>query len=255
MVTRPADQASEMYKSLRDLGAEVMPYPTIATKNNIDSPAWESFKKSLNNSNDNWLLFTSENAVRYFMQQLKVQVDDIRCLAKFKIAAVGYGTAKALKEFNLKADFVPQKATTASFAQELKSAFKLESIRVFRIRGNLADDIIERTLTETGANVTAMTVYQTFYPEWPEGFKEKLFNYPPDVIIFTSGSSAEGLCKILTKEEVDKLTGKALTISIGPSTSRIIKANGIDVSLEAKEYNIPGIIKELVKYYSKNKTN
>lgn len=251
MVTRPADQAQAMYRSLRELGAEVMPYPTIATSEHIDLKGWKAFEdiKHASGSIDNWLIFTSENGARYFINQLSSHDADIRCLAGFKIAAVGYGTARALKTFNLKADFIPSKATVESLAKQMAGNFNLKGSTIVRIRGNLADDTVEKILTDAGVDVIPMQTYNTYYPEWPEAFKEKLFNYPPDVIIFTSGSTVKGFCNILNKDEINKLIADAVMVSIGPSTSKIIMSHGIHVAIEAKEHNIPGIINELLSYY------
>ena len=101
MVTRPADQAQGMYDTLRDLGAEVLPFPTIATEAYHDSGTWEVFSGHCRNSSSdtNWLIFTSENGVRYFMRRLADRGLDIRLLSNFKIAAIGFGTAKSLTDF------------------------------------------------------------------------------------------------------------------------------------------------------------
>ena len=172
-------------------------------------------------------------------------------MGEFKIAAVGFGTARALKAFNIKPDFIPKKATTLSLATELKEAFDLRDAWVVRVRGNLGDDRVERTLEESGARVLPLPVYRTFHPQWPDGFKEKLFEYPPDVVTFTSGSTCEGLCSMLTEPEIKTLTEGKVIVSIGPSTSEVIRSHGIAVTLEAEEHSIPGVISEIVKHFSK----
>lgn len=249
MVTRPPDQAQDMYRSLRELGAEVLPYPTIGTENAEDDGAWTSFGKIIGKKK--WLIFTSENGVRYFFRQFIGRFGDIRKLGDCKIAAVGYGTARVLKAFNIRPDFIPKTATTLSLAEELNEAFDLAGVRVVRVRGNLGDNRVERVLEEAGATVLPLPVYRTFYPQWPDGFKEKLFEHPPDVITFTSGSTCEGLCRLLPESKIRTLTeGKAI-VSIGPSTSEIIRSHGIDVTLEAEEHSIPGVINEIVKHFRK----
>ena len=250
MVCRPADRAKDMYKSLRDLGAEVLPYPTIATRISQNSDAWAELQRLIIKSPTNmWLVFTSENGVRYFIEQFKTNLGDIRKLAKFKIAAVGYGTARALETFSLQADFIPSEATTQKLASEMVEKLDLFGASIVRVRGNLADMRVEDTLSEAGTAVLPISVYETYFPEWPEGFKEKLFDYPPDVVVFTSGSTVEGLVKFLNEEEIEELMDEAVAISIGPSTTAIAKERGIKIKLEAKEHNIPGIIAELVKHY------
>ncbi len=249
MVTRPADQAREMYKSLRELGAEVLAYPTIATEEHNDSEGWSAYKKI--GSKNRWLIFTSENGVRYFFKQLTAQVGDIRNLGGFKIAAIGYGTQRALNELNLKPDFVPSKATIADLAGEFTSSVQLKESVVVRIRGNLADDTIEKALHESNAKVVPLQVYKTFHPDWPGGLKEKLFEYPPDVITFTSGSTAFGLRTMLSVDELNKLIDGTIIVSIGPATTKIINSLGMHVACEAAEHNVPGVIDQIKKYCQK----
>jgi uroporphyrinogen III methyltransferase/synthase len=251
MVTRPADQAQEMYQSLRELGAEVLPYPSITTEEYRDNKAWKAVADIEHPSgSDHWLIFTSENGVRYFFNQLFSFVDDIRFVSRFKIAAVGYGTAKALQAYKLAADFLPSKSTTACLADEMINQFNFSRSMAIRIRGNLGDTYVEKTLASAGAQVIPLQTYRTLNAVLPDGFKEKLFAYPPDVIIFTSGSTVDGLFGIFNNDEIKKIADKALVVSIGPSTSRVIRSHGLSVSMEAKEYGIPGIITELLNYYA-----
>jgi len=249
MVTRPSDQAGPMYKSLRDLGAEVLPYPTITTESYEDKETWDAFDKIT--GDNNWIIFSSENCVRYFYRQLVARESDIRLLGGFKVAAVGFGTARALREISLKADFIPGEATAASLAKEFTESHNLKGVMVVRVRGNLGDARVENILTEAGADVLPMQTYRTFYPVWPDGFKEKLFEYPPEIITLTSGSTAKGLCELLTKDEVRELISGKVVVTIGPSTSDIVRSYGIDVTIEASEHSVPGIIEEILKYYNK----
>jgi uroporphyrinogen III methyltransferase/synthase len=253
MVTRPADQAVEMYRVLRGYGAEVMAYPTIATEEYIDPSTWDSFQDIVSRSKKSdlsgWIILTSENGVRYFFNQFRQRGNDIRSLSNFKIAVVGYGTAAALKKHGINRDFVPTTATTAALADQLVSSVDLKGIPILRIRGNLGDDSIERKLRDAGGIVSALQVYRTFTPVWPDGFKEKLFKRPPDIITFTSGSTISGLFDLLGEADAKRLLEKSKTITIGPSTTNVLASFGLKPSLEAKEHSVPGLIDELVNYF------
>ncbi len=65
-----------------------------------------------------WILFTSQNAVPLFFQEIKEQGMDIRSLAGIKFAAVGSGTAAKLWEYGIKADFVPSVSTATALGEE-----------------------------------------------------------------------------------------------------------------------------------------
>ena len=247
MVCRPADQAGWVYQELRDLGAEVITYPTIATEENFDSTGWKRVFDL--DAPRRWLVFTSENGVRYFVKQWREQVGDMRALAAYRIAAVGFGTARALEAFTLKADFVPTKATTAELAGQMAAQLDLGGAAIVRVRGDLGDDRVEQILAEAGASVVPLPVYRTVTVQWTDAMKEKLFAYPPDAIMLTSGSTVDGLVANLDAEELKRLTSSLFVVSIGPMTSDIIRGHGMTVGLEAHTHSIPSMIEELIAYH------
>ncbi len=253
MVTRPADQATELYESLRSLGVELIPYPTIASREYVDHDGWELITNDdVLGEAGRWLVFTSENGVRYFMNQVVERIGDIRWLGGFEIAAIGTGTARALKRFSLTPDFMPTVATVAELADQMCRELDVADDAVIRVQGNLSDDTVTRVLSRAGAMVTPLTVYETYTPTWPEGFKEKLVASPPDVIMFSSGSTANGLCEHLTPEEIETVTGGAVVLSIGPMTTQVVQSRGINVTLEARTHSVPAMVEQLIEYYAKN---
>lgn len=246
MVLRPADQAVMVYASLRELGAEVLPYPTIATRPSMDQQAWGKVQQFA--AAERWLVFTSENGVRYFMNQFPRIVGDLRALAQYHIAAVGVGTSRALAQYGLQADFLPDKATVAELGRQLAGKHRMEGAQVVRVEGNLSDDTIPDTLREAGAEVARLPVYETYHPRWADGFKERLLSHRPDIIMFTSGSTVNGLFEILSSEEIQVLTKDARLASIGPSTSDTLRDKGLKVAIEAKEHSLPGMIDEIMAH-------
>ncbi|UCE66067.1 MAG: uroporphyrinogen-III C-methyltransferase, partial [Candidatus Zixiibacteriota bacterium] len=250
MVTRPADQAEPLYASLRDLSAEVLPYPTIATAEFMDIVSWKKFENAIrHDSADKWIIFTGENGVRYFLNRYISRYGDIRNLSRFKLAAIGTGTEQALEGYSLKPDFIPAKATIDSFIKEFRQKKELAGASIIRIKGNLADNRIEEGLKSIAREILPVEVYTTYVPQWPGNMRERLFKYPPHIIIFTSASSVDGFNKILTSEEIQKLNAKAKILSMGPSTTKALKTFNLHVSYEAGEHTIPGVIKCLKKHF------
>ena len=254
MVTRPADQSEYLYSSIRELGGEVLPYPTIATSEYIDEKGYQKFEESLtDDSNKKWLIFTGENGVRYFFSQYFSGQHDIRKLARFRIAVMGEGTVEALKALNISADYIPTESTTDTFIKEFSDRSDIKDTTIVRIRGDLAESRIEDSLESIECRVIPITAYKTFVPGWPDNMKERLFKYPPDIIIFTSVSTVDGFNKILTKDDVSKLTANAKILSMGPSASKALEKSGIPATIEAESHTISGIIECLKEHYSPNK--
>jgi len=251
MVTRASEQAKELYQQLRDLGAEVQPYPTIGIADLEEPEGWEQFRKI--ERKDRWLLFTSETGVEHFINQFYEKVGDIRRMGDFKIAAIGKGTAGYLKERGLSPDFIPETSTGVDFAEEMTHKFDLSNAAVVRIRGTMAPDDIEEKLKSAGADVVPLTVYKTYHPKWPDGFVERLMEHLPDGIMFTSGSTVEGLYQNLSKEDIERLASHADIFSIGPATSKVLKKHGIGVTVEANPHNLSAMLEQIVVYYQDKK--
>jgi len=242
MVTRPADQAQDTYRRLRELGAEVLPLPVITTEPSVDYPGWEKFW----GIEGGWLVFTSENGVRYFFRHYFTAGCDLRTLAKFRIAAVGSGTEKMLNAYGLAADFLPKKFTVKDLAEELCLNHTLSGIEVIRIRGNLGDETAENVFRVAGAKVLQLVVYRTDTAKWDEGMFAAFRDAQIDFVTFTSSSTVLKLKEILGETEFDRFIRQIPAISIGPMTSQTIYQCGGIIAAEAKIHTIEGMLEALL---------
>ncbi len=65
----------------------------------------------------------------------------------------------------------------------------------------------------------------------------------------------DGFNKILNPDEIQRLTKNAGILSMGPSATRELKAAGLEVTHEAVEHTIPGIIDYLMNRFKTSKIN
>jgi uroporphyrinogen III methyltransferase/synthase len=247
MVTQPGDQAMALYRGLREQGAEVLPHPTFSTIEDFRADDWDALCSLA--ADERWLLFTNENGVRYFLGRWCVAVGDVRGLSAYRIAAVGAKTVHALQARGIVPDFVPTRATTAALVEEMGEHLQLSNAVVVRVRGSVGDDEVERSMEQSGAKVVSLRVYRTIHRKWPAEVKGDLFDYPPDVIIFTSGSAVGGFAANLEEGELERLTAGATVVSIGPSTSKSIRSHGMRVGFESQKHTTQSIVDELVAHY------
>jgi len=246
MVTRPSHQSHVTYEYLRSIGAEVMAYPSIEIREHVDEGGWDEFEWI--SDCKSWLVFTSENGVRFFVDQFVARYGDLRKLARFQIAAVGVGTMDALSDRCLKADFVATEATVKAFSSDFVRDVASEDVTVVRVRGNLAGSVFEDRVREKGASVLPLTVYATQYAQWPDGLKDKLFETPPHAAMFTSSSTVKGLFENLTDSEARRVLKDTKIFSIGPSTSETIEEYGLEIAGEPTEHNVPALIDTVTRY-------
>jgi uroporphyrinogen III methyltransferase/synthase len=247
MVTQPGDQAGTLYRDLRERGAEVLAYPAFATVEDFHPDEWDALSGIA--EDERWLLFTSENGVRYFLRRWCSTVGDLRALSTYRIAAVGAKTIRALRARGVVPDFVPTRATNSALVEGVAEILQRSNACAVRVRGNLSDDYVDKSLERAGATVCSLRVYRTIHTQWPVERKQELFRHPPNVIIFTSGASVSGVAENLDRLELERLAAAATLVSIGPETSKSIRAHGLSVSLESRRRTTQSVVDELVAHY------
>jgi len=253
MVTRPADQSKWIYQMLRGLGAEVLAYPTIETVFTADTEGWERFASV--EGDNNWLLFSSENGVRYFFGYLKSKQIDMRSVAGFRIAATGSGTIRTLTTLGYFPDFAPEISGTTPFTDEMVDKLEVEGANIVRVKGHMVNDPIADILGQAGANVSPLSVYKTKTAVWDESVINRLFWYPPNLIMFTSARSVDSLVEIIGQDKVQELASKARIATIGPMTTKEVHKYELNVDIEASQYSIPDLINQIAQYYHKKKND
>lgn len=149
-----------------------------------------------------WIFFYSRNGVDFFISQL----NDIKLLKDYKLAAIGVGTAATLKERDLEPDFVGN-GQPDKVAEQFFKECNPESV-LFPKAENSKNSI--RNLIEGKCICYDLNVYSNE----PEG---RLINTIPDCIVFTSPLNVEGFFRM------NQIPVNCKIISIGPSTTKKLK--------------------------------
>lgn len=119
LVTRPRQHSSKTAALLREKGAEVLELPSICTVPVEDKSAlYEAFDCL---DEYQWLIFTSPTGVEVFFEELGKAEKDVRALGNVKLAVIGEGTKKKLKEKGLFADFLPSVYDGDTLGEELSA--------------------------------------------------------------------------------------------------------------------------------------
>jgi uroporphyrinogen III methyltransferase/synthase len=244
VVTRTREQAGELSKSLRDLGADVIELPTIR----IDGPQdRQGFAEMVSGAHEyDWLVFTSPNGVERFFDAFFAAYPDARCLGNPKIAAIGTGTAKKIREYRFAVDLIPEKFV----AEGLLDAFKKESIEnltILWVKAEETREIIGDGLAKMGAIVDECIAYRTVpETEDPTGARARLLEEGADLITFTSGSTVDHFFDLGIPWPDGCVAG-----SIGPITSEVLRKHGTKPAFEATKSDIPGLTAAIVRYFAK----
>jgi uroporphyrinogen III methyltransferase/synthase len=234
VVTRARDQAGALSAPLRQLGAEVVELPTIQIQPASDyGPLDEAIGKM---GSYDWLIFTSANGVKYFLERLAASPYDTRTIHG-KICAIGPATGDALAQVQLKVDVMAEHYVAEGLLAAL-AGYPLEGRRVLIARAAVARDILPRELAARGAQVDVVEAYRTVTPEGLAARAADILRRGPDWITFTSSSTVENLAGILGTEA----WSGTKAVSIGPITSATLRKNNIHVAAEASPHTMGGVV-------------
>ncbi len=114
VVTRAAEQAAEFSDRLRALGADAIELPVISLEAPADPAPLDRAIENL--ASYDWLIFTSVNGVRCFLNRLDQSRYDLRSL-KARICAIGPATRKAIEDLHLKVDLMPEEYVAESLVK------------------------------------------------------------------------------------------------------------------------------------------
>ena len=240
VVTRAKGQAEALSSRLRSLGAGVIELPTIAIEPALDSEPLDCAISRLGEYD--WLIFTSANGVRFFLDRLDRSPTDLRSL-RARICAIGPATRRAVEELHLKVDLMGEEYVAESLVEAF-AAHDVEGKRILLPRAALARDLLPAELRRRGAVMDVVEAYRTVVPEEAHAQAREVFGAAskPDWITFTSSSTVKNLLRVVPPQA---LAGVKVA-SIGPVTSATAKALGIEVTAEASHYTIDGLIESML---------
>lgn len=230
-VTRARAQASGLADRLRGLGAAVVEAPAIRIVA-LDGPAPDLRDYDL-------VCLTSPNGVRLLFERLAAAGLDARALAGVRVAAIGPGTAAALRSFGVIADVVPAERFVAEGL--IEALAEVPVTRALIARAAEARDVLVEALRERGASVDVVALYETVAEPLSEDQVAAV--RAADYVTFTSSSTVRFLFESLGGDG-SELPGRL--VSIGPVTSEALRERGLSPDVEAARHDIDGLIEALV---------
>jgi uroporphyrinogen III methyltransferase / synthase len=164
---------------------------------------------------------------------------DARALANATVAAIGPGTAAALREHGVLADVVPAESVAEAMVDAL-SEIDVEGRPVLLARAAEARDVLPDALRERGAEVDVVALYETVAEPPDDAAIEAARD--ADYVTFTSSSTVRNLVRAVG----DRLPAAARVVSIGPVTSAAAREAGLEVDVEADRHDIEGLVEALL---------
>ena len=148
----------------------------------------------------------------------------------------------------MKVDVVPREYVAEGLLEALGNR-DLRGKAFLIPRAKVARDLVPRVLMEKGGRVEVVEAYETVVPRLPPGELQRRLSPAPDVITFTSSSTASNFANLAGEQSVaDLLRGIAIA-SIGPITTKTAATLGLVVAIEAKRSTMPDLVQAIEEYF------
>ena len=248
VLTRAQEQAREFSQLLAAYGAEPVEVPTIQI---VPPVSWQAIDDALTClSVYRWLIFTSVNGVRPFMDRLHAAGKDARALANLRLCAIGPRTAQELETYGLITDVVP----TEFQAEGVIAALAQGGIRGSRIlipRAEVAREILPEQLRKLGATVDVVPVYRTIAPAVDvDSLTQQFHDGQVAAVTFTSSSTVRNFVEVFGgRDAVRPLLAGVVVACIGPITASTAEEYGLTVTVMPAENTVPALAEAIVRHF------
>jgi uroporphyrinogen-III synthase len=246
LVSRAKKQAGALSSALKDLGCQVIEIPFIEIRKPSSFAAHDIVLHNL--VNYDWLVLTSVNGVEALFDRMEKYRLRKSALSHLKIAAIGPATKAAIQKRGLNVTVTPKEYVAESVVASLQK--RVKGKRVLLVRAKVARDVIPRELRKAGAIVDVIEAYETVVPKQSKARLRAALEgkRKPHAVTFTSSSTVKNFVALLGLRGARAALRKSApnrgvhSASIGPVTSATLREFGLPVDIEAKKFDIPGLV-------------
>jgi uroporphyrinogen-III synthase len=252
LVSRAKEQAGALSSTLKELGCEVIEIPFIEIRK---PSSFKPLDAALRNvATYDWLILTSVNGVQALFERMAKRTIDCAALSHLRIAAIGPATRRAIEKRGVAVSVTPKEYVAESVVASLHR--RVKGKRVLLVRAKVARDVIPRELRKAGATVDVIEAYETVTPTLSEKRLRAVLagKRKPHAITFTSSSTVKNFVGLMGLRDARAALKKPSpnhgvhSASIGPVTSATLREFGLPVDIEAKRFDIPGLVAAIVAH-------
>jgi uroporphyrinogen III methyltransferase/synthase len=237
------------YSRLEEMGAEIFEFPTIA----IEPPeSYSELDAAISRiSSYQWLVFTSANGFRFFLDRYVFTGHDIRDLKGIHLCAIGAKTAAMVRARGMQVDLIPEEYHAEGLAKAFTGLYpdgSLRGVRILLPRSESAREIFPDKIRAAGGKIDTPAAYRAVKPKkHGKRLKRFLFEGRISVATFTSSATFTNFLEIVGNDALPFLKKLAIA-AIGPVTRKTIQEAGLSITIMPKEPTIESLIYEIAEW-------
>ena len=253
VVTRAASQAGEFVAELETYGAKVIVCPTIEI---AEPESYERLDEAIDHLYGyDWLIFTSANAIEFFLRRLETRGIKTAELDDIKVCAIGQASADKLRDAQVHVDVVPAQAKAegvfAALSEFAGGDEQLRGLNILIPRAAVGRDYLPKSLEAAGARVDVVTAYRTVVPEnLDRGRLSAMLAGSADCIAFTSSSTVKNLALLFDTHDLSKVLAGLDVACIGDVTGATAAEYGLQVDIQPAGSTVKDLARAIAEHYS-----
>jgi uroporphyrinogen-III synthase len=250
VVTRAPEQALELVRALESLGAEVRLMPTVSFAAAEQTAPLDAALRRV--AEFDWLIFTSQNAVRYFCERAKAIAIDPTQFKRpsLNVAVVGPATSLAAAEGGFRVAYAARNPSGEALASELTRFVAGKSVLL--PRSDRADVRLQQVLADGGANLEDVIAYRTLSAAEVNGETlAELRAGAVDAVLFASPSAFHNLTDSIPLPELALLSMRVNFAAIGPTTAKALREAGVRVAIQPAHASAILLADAVGKFYAR----
>lgn len=258
VVTRAASQAGEFVAELESYGAKVIVCPTIEI---AEPESYERLDEAIDHLYGyDWIIFTSANAIDFFLRRLNTRGVKVEDLDEIKVCAIGQASADKLRDAHVHVDVVPSQAKAegvfAALSEYVGGDEYLHGLNILLPRAAVGRDYLPKALEATGARVDVVTTYRTVVPEnLDRGRLSAMLAGSADCIAFTSSSTVKNLALLFDTHDLSKILPGVTIAVIGDVTAATAAEHGLKTDIIPGQSTVKDLAKSIADYYQSDVLN
>lgn len=229
-VTGTREVAEKQLSAFRELGAEALWVLRLHVKELPMESDWQDVGER-----PGWIVLTSANGVRIFLERMKREGRDMTLLEKWKFAVIGAATGRMLARYGIMADLCPRSFTSQALAAEL--AVRAEpGERVVLLRSAMASSKLPKALRREGFAVEEYSIYDV---------EREVCGDTLPVLDYLTFSSAGGVKLFL--EQYGAIPRKTRCVCIGGVTADALSRYTEQPFLISREISAESVVEAVLR--------
>ena len=229
-VTGTREVAEKQLSAFRELGAEALWVLRLHVKELPMESDWQDVGER-----PGWIVLTSANGVRIFLERMKREGRDMTLLEKWKFAVIGTATGRMLARYGIMADLCPRSFTSQALAAELAARAE-PGERVILLRSAMASSKLPKALRRDGFAVEEYSIYDV---------EREVCGDTLPVLDYLTFSSAGGVKLFL--EQYGAIPRKTRCVCIGGVTADALSRYTEQPFLISREISAESVVEAVLR--------